>query len=660
MSKAWFRFIPFIIFLSFCSFYLYFQTKGIFGGDSGDLVAAAYTWGIPHPPGYPLYTLIAALLIKLIPFNTPAWRVSLLSSATQAATLAFLYLILKKFIKNQLIILVSVLTLGFSYIFWLYAEVPEVFGLHNLFTSILVYLILDWYEKPTNNKFYLFIFVFGLSLSHHHTVLLLTPAFGYLFSKKINRLTTLGFLSYLKAGFFFLLGLLPYLYLPLAGLRNPPIDWAHPVTLANFFALLTRSIYGTFISFSATSQEALLRLFQIPNYFFFIILNISLLGLMLVLLGAVRIWQKNRNLSKFLFLAFFFTGPFFVFYASFPLVNQFLLGTFERFILLSLSIIMIFFAIGAEEFIKILTKRLRLPARFRFLPILLIFIIPLFLLKINFKKMWELRQDFYADRLARDILNTAEPNAILILSSDNILFNSQYAHYALGERKDVIIIHQFLLQFDWYQKYLGKTYPALFVPQESDRKLFLQTFLAKNSDHFPIFSNEQVVEDVWLEPVGLLYKYHASEKSLPSNEEVVFKNNKIWSQYQNLSFLLANPDYHSFPLSIIDTYREGRLNLCQRYLEGGLYQLAVEQCQLAQKLKDKDKSYLYSGTALTKLGHCQEAEVNFQKAILIGTTLKDEIYNLLYLNASFCWKNQDKINYYKNLLDKAKQQNNQK
>ncbi|MFP8875042.1 MAG: DUF2723 domain-containing protein, partial [Myxococcota bacterium] len=27
------------------------------GGDSGELIAAAYRGGIPHPPGYPLYMM---------------------------------------------------------------------------------------------------------------------------------------------------------------------------------------------------------------------------------------------------------------------------------------------------------------------------------------------------------------------------------------------------------------------------------------------------------------------------------------------------------------------------------------------------------------------------------------------------------------------------
>jgi len=70
----------FLLFLLFFSFYCFFQIKSIYGGDSGDFVTAAWVWGIPHPPGYPFYSLISSVLVHLIPFFTPAWRIGLISS----------------------------------------------------------------------------------------------------------------------------------------------------------------------------------------------------------------------------------------------------------------------------------------------------------------------------------------------------------------------------------------------------------------------------------------------------------------------------------------------------------------------------------------------------------------------------------------------------
>src|SRR3989344_7246069 len=84
----------------FLLLYILMQTTSIYGGDSGELVSAAYTFGIPHPPGYPLYTLLSALLSYGIPFGTVAWRMGFLSSVPMAFSVFFVwnivYLLTKK------------------------------------------------------------------------------------------------------------------------------------------------------------------------------------------------------------------------------------------------------------------------------------------------------------------------------------------------------------------------------------------------------------------------------------------------------------------------------------------------------------------------------------------------------------------------------------
>ena len=47
-------------------------------GDGGELIAAAHRLGVAHPPGYPLYTFLGWLALK-IPLGEPALRVNLLS-----------------------------------------------------------------------------------------------------------------------------------------------------------------------------------------------------------------------------------------------------------------------------------------------------------------------------------------------------------------------------------------------------------------------------------------------------------------------------------------------------------------------------------------------------------------------------------------------------
>src|SRR5271165_3264221 len=52
--------------------------------DSGELVTGSWYAGIPHPPGYPVWTIYSWLWTVLVPWGNPAWRVAL-AEATAGA-----------------------------------------------------------------------------------------------------------------------------------------------------------------------------------------------------------------------------------------------------------------------------------------------------------------------------------------------------------------------------------------------------------------------------------------------------------------------------------------------------------------------------------------------------------------------------------------------
>src|SRR5688572_14256891 len=65
--------------------YVLTLTDTVSGGDSGELISVAYHVGVAHPPGYPLYTLLAKLTTLLVPLGGIAWRVSVFSALCDAA-----------------------------------------------------------------------------------------------------------------------------------------------------------------------------------------------------------------------------------------------------------------------------------------------------------------------------------------------------------------------------------------------------------------------------------------------------------------------------------------------------------------------------------------------------------------------------------------------
>src|SRR5208337_4467782 len=88
-----------IILLSFLiaifQLYLYTTFPAFKNDDSPETITSAYTLGISHPPGYPLFTL-AGKVFSLLPVGSPAFRVNLF-----AIFLAMLILFLSYFLIKQ-------------------------------------------------------------------------------------------------------------------------------------------------------------------------------------------------------------------------------------------------------------------------------------------------------------------------------------------------------------------------------------------------------------------------------------------------------------------------------------------------------------------------------------------------------------------------------
>ena len=64
--------------------------------DSGELTTASYWAGIPHPPGYPFWTIYTWLWTVLVPFNNIAWRVQLAEASTAAMACGVLALMVSR------------------------------------------------------------------------------------------------------------------------------------------------------------------------------------------------------------------------------------------------------------------------------------------------------------------------------------------------------------------------------------------------------------------------------------------------------------------------------------------------------------------------------------------------------------------------------------
>ena len=125
---------------------------GVPGGDSGELVAEACGLGVPHPPGYPLYTLLGHAFIKTVPLGTPAWRLNLMCSIFGGLAAVFIALSVESHLRGASMLhharLPGGAAAGVLYacspLVWQYSVGSEVFALNNFFAALVVYLALQF------------------------------------------------------------------------------------------------------------------------------------------------------------------------------------------------------------------------------------------------------------------------------------------------------------------------------------------------------------------------------------------------------------------------------------------------------------------------------------------------------------------------------------
>ncbi|MGQ9549631.1 MAG: protein O-mannosyl-transferase family [Roseiflexus sp.] len=101
----------------------------VLSGDSAEFQFAATLPGVPHPTTYPLATIMGHLATRLLPFGTPAWRVTLVSVLCAALTVALFVLLAQRVTGKWLPAFVGTLTLGFAPGLWNAATLAEIYAL---------------------------------------------------------------------------------------------------------------------------------------------------------------------------------------------------------------------------------------------------------------------------------------------------------------------------------------------------------------------------------------------------------------------------------------------------------------------------------------------------------------------------------------------------
>ena len=288
--------------------YLWTLAPGLVRGDGGELQYVLAIRGVAHPTGYPLYTLLGWLWTRLIPFGSIAWRINLLSAVCGAGAVALVCGIVYRLTRRIVPALAGAVFLGLSPVFWTLSSVTEVYALHALFVAAVLYLLLVW-RDATSHRFRLLALtalIYGLSLSHHRTMILLAPAMAVFVLLSpggrprrstgwVGRLIRRGLALVLA----FLVGLLPYLHI-----------FAYHLSRGRTVQDIVVNVIlgGDFASFLGPRSDPLYVLWELPRQ------QIGLFGLIAAAAGLAWLIWKQRDAAWLLGVAYLANAGFCLFY----------------------------------------------------------------------------------------------------------------------------------------------------------------------------------------------------------------------------------------------------------------------------------------------------------------------------------------------------------
>lgn len=484
--------------------------------DTSEYIATAHILGIPHPPGNPLFVLLArAWELLLSPLGLPvAVRINLFSAFMSAGAAFFWYLvthrILTSFTENELVRRVgafaAVWVSGTAFTVWNQSNVNEKVYTVTLFTiALMSWLAFLWRENveehrgQRNRRFHddnailVVIFVLALSVGNHLMAFLAAPAL-FVFLVLVKPRTLANWKLYPLMAGVAVLGLCVQLYLPIRANQNPVINEAAPKCESMTTAVLSSVTLGRYVGECPDLASALRReQYQKPpmtqrmapfpaqmanffqyfdwqwarslsgtdGYFGGLRTPFTLIFLFLGLWGAFEHYAKDRKSFWYIAVLFFTLSFGLVYYMNFKYgyVQQQQMGypdseVRERdyFYVITFSVWGLWVGVGLTSLWLRLIQSLG-SRRNMVMAASPIMALALIPLLTNWKYASRVG-DYAARDFAYNVLQSVEPYGVLITNGDNDTFPLWYLQEVEGIRRDVTVIVMSYFNTPWYVKQL--------------------------------------------------------------------------------------------------------------------------------------------------------------------------------------------------------------
>jgi len=238
----------------FLIIYIHTLSPTVLPADAGEFQLVSYVLGIAHPPGYPLYTMLAHLLTWL-PVGDPAYRVNLFAAITSALTLALVNRTIRKASGSLWGGIAGAFILGSAATFWAQSTTANIRSLTALLTALSLLTITRYIQEPNERRLGLFALCFGLAVTHHSSLLLLALPFAATLLASDPALLT-NPKRWPRPLLTFAIPFVILLYLPIRSLIGAPFDPAPIRSISDFLQhVLALGFKGDMLYF--TTREVL-------------------------------------------------------------------------------------------------------------------------------------------------------------------------------------------------------------------------------------------------------------------------------------------------------------------------------------------------------------------------------------------------------------------
>lgn len=442
------------------------------GGDGGDFLAAAHTWGIPHPTGYPTYLVALRSFSEILPIGDEAFRGNLFSAFTGSLAVGVFFLAARKMLLRLplsdtkgtaipfSVAIIASLAFATSNLHWSQSTITEVYALNALFVCAAIWLSLRVRARmdrgePTLKARFAMAFLLGIAFGNHVTIgFVALPLAIWIYWPWLSERSWRPLVKEWQPPVALLAGLAIYLYSPIASSQDPALNWFFPDSFSGFNSMISATIYQPYVF--GLSRDFIDD--RVVFSFDLWLTQFTAVGAILGLAGVMFLWSRMKGFAIATIATSIALTVYTIAYNSFD-AYVFLVPAFIVFALWIAAGLMNLASITVDAVQK---SRTNIASRYHAyaVPAVLgvaLIAMPIWSLVFNFAGT-DISDDTEASDYVESALRTAGQGSIII-TEDIPTFGLWYQSLVAEPEQDVAVIAAFLINFDWYWDHIMRQFP---------------------------------------------------------------------------------------------------------------------------------------------------------------------------------------------------------